>query len=448
MNHLGATISGATSDFVNSLSGKNQALLGVADSVLGTDVGGWAASRSAQEAGNDRRSELYSEANGLAGLGLTPLPPGVTSMESFESMPHADIKAKVDSMRPGEIYESAQSWRGAQDMVTELVDTFRNAIGTVTESDWTGTAARAAHGAVTAYAADTEKFSGAVTLVANKLEEAYTGFEQTKHQLPEPDDRSFGDWARAGVGLLAGSGFGLTQLVAGGSEAHQQAIQVMRTVYTPVVVQSDMGVPALPPPVNPINAPGPNPLFPGTGGGGGVGGGGASVLPGIGGGDPFASPPIDPASTSAASVGAGLPSGLTPPGGHPGLGGANEVPRTAAASANPFAPPPGWGGSGGAGGGLGSGGGIGSGGGAGLMGPAAPPAGGQSQQAGGAARGNAAAGAGRGGMMGGGMMGGGGARGQGDQDKEHKTADYLVTVENGNELIGDLPAVAPPVIGA
>ncbi len=50
--------------------------------------------------------------------------------------------------------------------------------------------------------------------------------------------------------------------------------------------------------------------------------------------------------------------------------------------------------------------------------------------------------------MGAGMMGAPGARGGGDSDKEHKTPGYLITLDNGNELIGKFPAVAPPVIGA
>jgi uncharacterized protein YukE len=54
------------------------------------------------------------------------------------------------------------------------------------------------------------------------------------------------------------------------------------------------------------------------------------------------------------------------------------------------------------------------------------------------------------GPMGGGMMGGGGAGAGkgGGEDKEHKTPDYLITLDNGNELIGKLPLVSPPVIGA
>jgi hypothetical protein len=50
-----------------------------------------------------------------------------------------------------------------------------------------------------------------------------------------------------------------------------------------------------------------------------------------------------------------------------------------------------------------------------------------------------------GGMAGGMPMGGHGAHG--GEDDEHKSPDYLVTEDNGNAIIGDLPPTAPPVIG-
>ncbi|HEX7659759.1 MAG TPA: PPE domain-containing protein [Pseudonocardiaceae bacterium] len=49
------------------------------------------------------------------------------------------------------------------------------------------------------------------------------------------------------------------------------------------------------------------------------------------------------------------------------------------------------------------------------------------------------------GMSGGPM--GGGARGRGEDDDEHSSPSYLVSEENGNEIVGDLPPTAPPVIG-
>jgi hypothetical protein len=59
----------------------------------------------------------------------------------------------------------------------------------------------------------------------------------------------------------------------------------------------------------------------------------------------------------------------------------------------------------------------------------------------------AAGAAGRGGAAGMGGMGAHGQKGEGEDDLEHKSADYLVTEENTNEIIGDMPMVAPPTIG-
>ena len=59
----------------------------------------------------------------------------------------------------------------------------------------------------------------------------------------------------------------------------------------------------------------------------------------------------------------------------------------------------------------------------------------------------AAPAAGRAGMGSGAPMGG--ARGgQGSEnEKEHKSARYLISEENGEEIAGELPDTAPPVLG-
>lgn len=36
---------------------------------------------------------------------------------------------------------------------------------------------------------------------------------------------------------------------------------------------------------------------------------------------------------------------------------------------------------------------------------------------------------------------------KGDEDSEHKTPSYLINVDNGNELVGDMRPAAPPVLG-
>lgn len=47
----------------------------------------------------------------------------------------------------------------------------------------------------------------------------------------------------------------------------------------------------------------------------------------------------------------------------------------------------------------------------------------------------------------GGPMGARGAGAKGEEDKEHRAAKYLKHVENGEEIAGDLPDTAPPVLG-
>ncbi|MET9232167.1 PPE domain-containing protein [Lentzea sp. NPDC003310] len=73
--------------------------------------------------------------------------------------------------------------------------------------------------------------------------------------------------------------------------------------------------------------------------------------------------------------------------------------------------------------------------------------GGMGETAAGGRGGQAAGAQGRAGAAGMGGMGGHGAKGQGEDDLEHKSADYLITEENTNEIIGDMPMVAPPTIG-
>lgn len=180
-----------------------------------------------------------------------------------------------------------------------------------------------------------------------------------------------------------------------------------------------------------------------AGGGDGGGGGGGNKPGDVGGVKPPAGNVIDRPPN------AGIPP-IGVPGG-PGLGGQNTG-RGPGGGGKSGGGPGGGGKSGGGPGGAGKMGGLGGtgtgsgtsaqqpGGKAGVfggMGEHGPNAGG---------RGGAGA-AGRGGAAGMGGMGGQGQKGQGEDDLEHKSADYLVTEENTNEIIGDMPMVAPPTIG-
>ncbi len=175
----------------------------------------------------------------------------------------------------------------------------------------------------------------------------------------------------------------------------------------------------------------------GNGGGGGGGGGGLKPGGDLGlGGKPQIGGVIDRPIT------AGIPPIGVPVGSGPGSGRG-----PGGAGGGKFGGPGAGGGKFGTGG-LGGSAGTGGGNAAGTQpGNKAGMFGGMGENASAANRGAAAGAAGRAGAAGMGGMGGMGAKGQGDEDKEHKSADYLVTEENTNELIGDMPMVAPPTIG-
>lgn len=136
---------------------------------------------------------------------------------------------------------------------------------------------------------------------------------------------------------------------------------------------------------------------------------------------------------------AGSRNGYGTGGGVAGPGGLGEFGRGGATGANPGGGTEYGTGRGSAGGARGMGGGSGPG----RGGATGARPDGRGAGAAEAAERSAAGGAGRGNTM---MPPGGGAGGRGNKDDEHKTASYLVTDENANEIVGKLPPTVPPVI--
>ncbi|MFE3289432.1 hypothetical protein [Rhodococcus sp. NPDC059234] len=476
----------------------------IVDIVSGYDLNERSRVRDEQEAGNAERSDIHGTQSDLRGrFGGAYDPPAITAPESFDSMSHAEIKAAVDEMAVGPIRASALGWTRIGDSLEQALTGFRRDISTLIGAGWEGIGADKANEATAKYSEASKNLAVAGKLIGSKVAEAATGIAQVKATVPPVEQGSV-----LGAALevaLPPAGL-IKALLHGRDEAHQQAIQVMKTVYTPVMRQADTNVPVLPTPLNVVNGIDPSPVpQPGAGGGAGAGpvsgppgssGGawpqianqgdhrlGATTTPGapddattagtgnnpLGGGDATtvqsASSPnsslaqSDPSSGSTrpasapASDGAGSGAGLagghgpgagptagTHSGSHGGAGagaGTRAGTRAGAGSGRGARSVAGLGGGGAGSAGLGGRvpGGL-------VGGIAGSPASAGS----GASTGTAAAG--KAGAPGAGMMPGAGARGRGDEDTEHKTPGYLINVDNGNEIVGTLPKVAPPVLGA
>ncbi|NKS22315.1 hypothetical protein GS467_14020 [Rhodococcus hoagii] len=493
---FGGWVEGISKDIVEF--GKHPANK-VLDLVTGYDLNERSRVRDEQAAGNAERDEIYLQQAGLYGRFSGRFDdPALGSPEAFEAMSHEDIKAAVDGMNGGSLRASAEGWTKIGESLQQALNDFRDFITTETDGKWEGVAKDSATAATGRYATESGKLAEAGTLIGTKITEAATGVDQVKATVPPVSKRSLLEVAFDAGMPTAGL---FKRLVHDQDEAHQEAIQIMRTVYTPVMQQADTNVPRLPEPPRVIAEN--QGASPSSGGAPGIGTPG-STAPYTGG--PNSGSPIPPVQTPGSPI----------PGATPGTGSTPDAFNPIAPAAQPtsndqFTAPadasttpaaawtapaaaagldgtragqsgygiPGMGGgaatysgAGGSGSNAGSGIGAGAGGGAGGygggiltggygssgfgsggMGSGGSGTGGgtgssPSATAGGATGTTAAGTAARGGAATGGMMPGAGARGRGDDDAENKTPGYLVNVDNGSELIGNLPLAAPPVIGS
>jgi hypothetical protein len=395
--------------------------------------------------------EAFEKANGAVDYRGDYEPNEVTITEPFEVMSHEDIAGMVGSLAIGPIATSSQNWNDLSAAAGSGSDGFRTGIEAAMASGWSGPMSDAVRGGVGDYVSSASALATSMSLIGNKLLEAHAGFEQTKSRMPPV----VASESSTLIGSLLPVPFATKTATAVQEEQQNEARRIMRSVYVPGVVLSDTNVPVLPTAHNPVD---------GGGGGSTVGsagavdpeaqsaaqqtGGGAAAPGQSGPGESGSSPsgPLPPADRSGETRAAAAGGPGNSPGGH----GSNVGGTGSSGTGSPGA---GYGGSGYGGsnysgsGYNGSGGGVGSGAGYGGSVLGSPIGSGGSSGGPGGASAAAAGRAGAHGMPGVGGMGAAGGRGTGDNDGEHTTPGYLIDVGNGSELIGDLPLVAPPVLG-
>ncbi|WP_433611683.1 hypothetical protein [Prescottella agglutinans] len=236
----------------------------VAELVTGTDYNERDRVRDEQASGNAERAGIYQEQTGLySQVGNDFDDPVLGSPDAFEAMSHQDIKSAVDAMNGEALRASAEGWKKIGQSLEQSLNDFRDFMSsTITDGAWEGVAADSAKLATANYAEDSARLAAAGKLVGSKIEEAATAIDQVKATVPPVAERSFLqsaiDRTLPSVGMLK---FMLHER----DEAHQEAIQIMRSVYTPVMQQSDTNVPKLPKPPQ-VTDGGTGPIPPDTGG--------------------------------------------------------------------------------------------------------------------------------------------------------------------------------------
>lgn len=457
---------------IDSSTGATRAAVAFLDAVNGTDMAGWARDRVALGRGEAGRAELEST-YGTAATGFTGdfEPRSVAEMDFFDGMSHAEIVEFVEVMQPARMQESVEGWGRAQVLLDDNLEVFRGAISAVFAEHWTGSTASAAGRGVSDYSTSLTQLTGALAHVTNSLGYASVGIEQVKQRIPDPPQSTWSDWLR-GVSIATATlsaeniASRVSSLFHEEEEARAAAVRIMQEDYAPTVTTADSRVPVLPPAFDPTaDGTAGSAGYPGAGGGAGSSGAGrwnsgtedaVASTTAFGGDD-------DSGGGSDRGSGDQAPEGPGPrePGAQDGSGasgsqsrdaGVPDSARTTAASADPGNAVPAstaaWPGSTSPGSGNTFGGGAG----AGSPGPGSPgavPPGFVPGAAASPPSAGAASGTGRGGgrmtPMPMGMMPPGARSGD---DEKRSVPGYLVTEEHGSELIGDMPATTPPVLGA
>ncbi|TQF65593.1 hypothetical protein FK531_21075 [Rhodococcus spelaei] len=402
-----------------------------------------------------------------SGVGEGADPSYITSMEFFDSMTHEEMYAKANTIRPADIGQLAASWGNETNAVSMAFAKFNASLGNAIGGGWRGAAADNATAGVGTFLSSASNVGQVMNAVHLRLRAVEFGSAEVVSRMPPPVP------AVPGVDLFVpGAG---KAAEAAREEARLEAVRVMNGAYVPTYQTAGEGVPAFAAAHDPTSGG----LGDGDAGRGTDSGGGGETDSGRERGlaaDPALDGDTSDATRTESAAAETGPSGAdrsrpvvqndTGTGAGPGSGAGTSATGTGsgAGPAGLGTAPAGIGGTGSAATGSGSrsgadrsassgarglGGtaGTGSDAGAGtegqrpvVGGPPVTP--GTSPVAGTGARGAGPGAAGMGGM------GHAGTRAAGEDDEEHRTPGYLVNVDNGNELIGDLPRVAPPVLGA
>ncbi|AOW93987.1 hypothetical protein BFN03_18535 [Rhodococcus sp. WMMA185] len=380
-------------------------------------------------------------------------PASITDVENFmsEAWDHAAIKAALDAMDTRTTAQIANTWSKYSSDAVGAMNAFDAAFRQEIPENWSGRAAEAVRSRVEEYSNTRLNVALQLGGVATSLFSAIDAVATLKGKIGAPAQRASVEQYEA----MAWSG---NSRSAADAALEAQARVDMQTLYPPAYQHTDSRVPSFDPPPPLGSAPEPDPGRPQAQSDGSPeaspidatsetdsseqSDGGTESVPENSSPTNAAPTSTTPASTLPASAGTG-------PGGESGQprswmqnpGEAAAGSRAGSGAAGGYSPGSGGGGYGSSGYGQGAAQRT-----SGFGTPANP---GAATAAGSApsVRGGAAASGGARGMGAVGMGGIGAARAQGGDDKEHQTPDYLINVDNGNELIGKLPPVAPPVIG-
>ncbi|WP_169816265.1 WXG100 family type VII secretion target [Nocardia miyunensis] len=177
-------------------------------------------------------------------------------MENFNGMSHDDILKYRDSINTQSLHDSVDAWNNiANDLHTKCT-LFQGAIESELNNGWSGATADAAKTSVRKFADDVDSLKNAAQIVASKVGDAAATLTQVKNQLPDKAKNSRTSIAGIVTDVVASSilpGAGAATDMAHGmadhgraNNAQSQARDVMNNVYAKYLPDADKQVPKMP----------------------------------------------------------------------------------------------------------------------------------------------------------------------------------------------------------
>ncbi|GLE56625.1 hypothetical protein NJBCHELONAE_19340 [Mycobacteroides chelonae] len=161
--------------------------------------------------------------------------------EEFGGWSHAAIKAASDDFKPGDALAVSADWEKLATGFSKALEDFKHTFDTAVGAQWTGQGAEAAKQGVSDYKTHAEKVSDGLSLMATKPAEVETAMTQIKSLMPDVvqvqelkgNTRADYEQHYAQQALAA--------------QKQDEARMIMRNVWSPVSQQAASGLPALPP---------------------------------------------------------------------------------------------------------------------------------------------------------------------------------------------------------
>lgn len=168
--------------------------------------------------------------------------PSIGSPENFLSSAwdHRAIKSAVDAMAPADSEAAAGTWTDAATQWTAALGAFSQSIDTVIRASWDGESAEAAKKSIGNYATDALKLTDQLEGVRTAMSDAIAGAEAVRGAVGEPVESS-GGWTKVLPWNWDND--------EASDAAEQSAKAAMEALYKPAYRSADLQVPSIDPPL-------------------------------------------------------------------------------------------------------------------------------------------------------------------------------------------------------